>query len=926
MKSSVLSIRGARTHNLKNISLDLPKDKLIVVTGLSGSGKSSLAFDTVYAEGQRRYMESLSSYARQFLELQDKPDVDSIEGLSPTVAIDQKSSSHNPRSTVGTVTEIYDFLRVLFARVAKPVDPKTGKALIKVEIADLVGRVVSAVNKGDVVLYAPMVEKKKGEFQQVFLLGKNEGYTEVRYDEVEMAIDEALSVRKLKTKEHDIAFIVNRFEKGEKVVEDVLAGRLKQALELTGNRLLLYRDDTGDEEELILGYQLSTEIQIPEPDPRLFSFNAVKGACKDCTGLGMKLVFEPELVMTNPKLSILEGAIKPWSRLGSAQSSVMKSLELAGLSTRKPVTSFTKPELKRLWHGDGEFKGVLALLEEKYRTSTSDYVRHELEAFMRNMTCPSCEGQRLRPEVLLFQIAGMSIADVTALPIADVPSAFAKMKREMKHIDLEIVERVAKEIEERVRHLIDVGLGYLTLDRSAMSLSGGEAQRMRLATQLGSSLSGMIYILDEPSIGLHPRDNRQLIDTIRSLRDLGNTVIVVEHDEEMIASADYVVDIGPGAGAFGGQIVAEGTPSELKKSKDSLTGQYLSGKKRVPIPKSVRKGSGKVIKILGATEHNLQNVDLAIPLGTFVCVTGVSGSGKSTLILDILSRALAQHFYRAKAYPGAHKAIKGLEHIDKVVAMDQSPIGRTPRSNPATYTGVFTTIRDLFTEVTEAKIRGYDAGKFSFNVKGGGRCEACSGDGQIRIEMQFMPDVFADCSECAGTRYQGEVLEVRYRGKSIADVLAMTIDEARRFFSDKSAIYEKLNVLYEVGLGYLKLGQSATTLSGGEAQRVKLATELSRRGTGSTLYILDEPTTGLHFEDIARLLQVLHALVDKGNTILVIEHNVDVMLASDWVIDMGPEGGAKGGRVVGEGAPKDLAKKKTHTGQYLKSALNARKG
>ena len=955
MKHESLKVRGARVHNLKNINCDIPKNKLVVFTGLSGSGKSSLAFDTIYAEGQRRYIESLSSYAKQFLELQDKPDVDEIIGLSPTIAIDQKSSSHNPRSTVGTVTEIYDYLRVLFARVAQPHDPQTGKLIQKNGLDDLAHLIMDAVKKGEVLLFVPMVQGQKGEHTQVLVAAKSAGFKEVRYDGLMMDLDEAIAMKKHKSKAHTIEILAERFEGAQDVPIERMRVILEQALDLGNDQLLMYRDDTGDEEELVRGYNLPGGMRIPTPEPRLFSFNSPHGACPDCTGLGMKLVLEPDLVIPNKRLTLAQGAVKPWSRIAGNQNGYMEVLKaVAGkkkFRLNKELQVFSDAQMQALLYGTGEalydvggqevvFPGILGMLETKYKETSSEYVRKELESYMRSMICPDCNGKRLRKEVLMFTIGDTSIADVVSRPIEDVVAFFdeildaakaapgsarategAALEKALSEAEQKVVERVAREVHERVKHLVEVGLGYLTLDRAAMSLSGGESQRVRLATQLGAALSGVIYVLDEPSIGLHPRDNAHLIDTVKRLRDLGNSVLVVEHDEEMIEAADYVFDIGPGAGEYGGQVVAQGTPAQIKKDKGSLTGAYLTGKKSLVMPKKTRPGNKKKITISGASEHNLQTVNVSIPLGQLVCVTGVSGSGKSTLILDILGRALSKHFYRAKAFPGAHKEIKGLKNIDKVVTVDQSPIGRTPRSNPATYTGVFTAIRDLFTEVPEAKLRGYDAGKFSFNVKGGGRCENCAGDGQIRIEMQFMPDVYSDCPECLGHRYVPEVLEIHYRQKNIADVLEMTVDEARRFFANRSNIYEKLNVLHEVGLGYLKLGQSATTLSGGEAQRVKLATELSRRATGKTLYILDEPTTGLHFDDVGKLLGVLHALVDKGNTVLVIEHNTDVMMSSDWIVDMGPDGGVKGGLVVGEGTPREIAKKKTHTGKALKAAM-----
>ena len=938
-KTDQIRVRGARMHNLKNISVDIPKNQLVVFTGLSGSGKSSLAFDTIYAEGQRRYMESLSSYARQFLEMQEKPDVDSIEGLSPTVAIDQKSSSHNPRSTVGTVTEIYDYLRILFARIGTPHHPETGEPIEEVALTDLIALVSAAQKKADIMLFVPMVENQKGEHQAVLAAAKNAGFGQVRYDGIMMDLDEAIDMRKVKSKEHTIEILAEELFADEDIPEERIRAVLERALDLGNNRIMMYRDDTGDEEELVLGYNLPSGMNIPTPEPRLFSFNSPHGACPECTGLGMKLVLEQKLVIPNQRLTLAEGAIKPWTRISGNQTGYMRLLTAVGkkegFTISKPIEKFTKKQFETLMEGTGkvykvagediEFHGVLGLLDEKYRETSSDYVRKELETYMRKMLCPSCEGGRVRKEVLMFTIGGHSIVDVVSRPIEDVPEFFAALLKAKENADAlrkQVIERVGKEVEQRVHHLIDVGLGYLTLDRSAISLSGGESQRVRLATQLGSQLSGVIYVLDEPSIGLHPRDNKKLIDTIKGLRDLGNSVIVVEHDDEMMREADLIFDIGPGAGSYGGQVVAQGTLKELMKDENSLTGQYLSGKKKIQVPKKVRKGNGKKITIVDAEEHNLQKVTVDIPLGKMVCVTGVSGSGKSTLILDILGKALSKHFYRAKAFPGKHKQIKGFKNIDKVVTVDQSPIGRTPRSNPATYTGVFTAIRDLFTDVPEAKMRGFDAGKFSFNVKGGGRCENCKGDGQIRIEMQFMPDVYAPCTECHGTRYAPDALEIHYRHKNIADLLDMTVDEARRFFADRSNIYEKLNVLHEVGLGYLRLGQPATTLSGGEAQRVKLATELSRRGTGNTLYILDEPTTGLHFEDIERLLKVLHALADKGNTVLLIEHNTEVMKSSDWIIDIGPEGGLKGGKVVVEGVPKAVAKsKRSLTAEFLRKAM-----
>ena len=963
MSQDFITVRGARVHNLKNIDVKIPKNQLVVITGLSGSGKSSLAFDTIYAEGQRRYMESLSSYARQFLELQDKPDVDEILGLSPTIAIDQKSSSHNPRSTVGTVTEIYDFLRVLFARAGRPHCPQCHRPVSEQKISDIVVYIESMLAKGDqVLLLSPVVSQLKGLHRHVLQAAQMAGFTRVRFDGLVMDLSEANNLRVDKKKNHDVDVVIYSFDPAQQYTKLHIEQLAKKALDYGNGFITLVNDETGDERSLSQSFMCGAcGLTLPKPEPRLFSFNSPFGACSECTGLGEKLVLEPDLVIPNKRLTFEEGAVRPWTKIAGNQTSYVRMLEKVAkkhhVSLSTPVEKMTKSKLDILLYGTGDeeylfdgatvmFPGILAQLEQKYKETDSDYVRSELETYMRRMLCPSCEGKRLKKEVLAVTIFEKSIADVVNMPIEDVfgffDSLIGKEVKPAKGVKVSkvskassepltsgltsderlVVERVAKEVRIRLGQLSEVGLGYLTLDRSAMTLSGGESQRVRLATQLGTQLSGVIYILDEPSIGLHPRDNDRLIETIKKLRDLGNSVIVVEHDEAMIEAADYVFDVGPGAGEYGGEIVAEGTAAQIKKNKDSLTGQYMTGKKTIPVPKKIRKGNGKFIKIQGANAFNLKNVDVDIPLGELVCITGVSGSGKSTLILDILGKELSRSFYRAKVYPGEHKAIKGTENIDKVVAVDQSPIGRTPRSNPATYTGVFTAVRDLFTEVPEAKMRNFDAGKFSFNVKGGGRCEPCSGEGMRRIEMQFLPDVYVECPECHGTRYNPEVLEIHYKQKTISDVLEMTVEEGRRFFADQSSIFDKLNILHEVGLGYIKLGQPATTLSGGEAQRVKLATELSRRATGRTLYILDEPTTGLHFDDIKRLLGVLHLLVDKGNTVVIIEHNLDVIKGADWIIDMGPEGGIKGGKVVATGTPKDIAKvKESLTGQYLKALL-----
>lgn len=942
-KQNVLSVRGARVHNLKNVSLDLPKNAFIVMTGLSGSGKSSLAFDTIHAEGQRRYMESMSSYARQFMEMQDKPDLDGIEGLSPTIAIDQKTTSNNPRSTVGTTTEIYDFLRVLFARAGRPHCPNCDALVSEQSPQAMAEDLTKRVKKNPITVLAPVIREKKGEHKVVLQSLKQRGFHEVRFDGTLVDIAELSKTKIDKTKEHSIEVITGRFDKSSTLVIDAVLVAVKQAVELANGSLIFLNEENGDEQLLSCSLFCSAcERSLPPIEPRLFSFNSPHGACPACTGLGTKLVLEPELVIPNKKLTIAQGAIKPWARMAGNQSTQLKLIEEVGkkygFSINEPVQTFSAKAIKALFYGTGEerflvgekehvFEGVLAMLETKHRETDSEYLQKELEAYMRVLTCPECKGARLCRTALSVSLMNKRIADLVTMPLDELQTFFELFIKNEKKIDLlpherAVMKQVSTEVAKRLKHLLDVGLDYLTLDRSSMSLSGGESQRVRLAAQLGSELSGVIYILDEPSIGLHPRDNDKLIGTIKRLRDLGNTVIVVEHDEEVMKAADWIVDIGPGAGEYGGHIIAEGTLAQIKKAKDSKTGQHLAGKHGIEAPAKRRKGNGKHLTIKGASAYHLKNVDCQIPLGKLVCISGVSGSGKSTLILDILGRALSSHFYNTKDPIAEHKRIDGMEYIDKVVTVDQSPIGRTPRSNPATYTGVFTAIRDLFTEMPEAKARGFDAGKFSFNVKGGGRCEACSGDGSIQISMQFMPDVYVECHECHGQRYNAEALEVRYRGKTIADILHMTVEEAKRFFLDQPAIYDKIAVLEEVGLGYVRLGQSATTLSGGEAQRVKLSTELSRRSTGKTLYILDEPTTGLHFEDMQRLLQVLQALVDKGNTVLVIEHNTDIMKAADWMIDMGPDGGLRGGQIMAQGTPEEVAKSKTSkTAPYLRQVL-----
>ncbi len=945
--SNSIVIKGARVHNLKNISLELPRDKFIVITGLSGSGKSSLAFDTIYAEGQRRYVESLSAYARQFLGLMDKPDVDQIDGLSPAISIDQKSTSRNPRSTVGTVTEIYDYLRLLYARIGVPHCPNCGRPVKQQTQKQMLDIILNNPKGSQMMILAPMIKDQKGEHKKTLLQVEKAGYARVRLDGFIVPIDEALKENLDKQKKHSIEVVVDRVDlNGSDEVKKRLASSLETALDLGNGLVLVRKNDTGDDTIMSEAFACAfCGISLPPIEPRNFSFNSPHGACPACSGLGTKLEVDADLVIPNKKLTLAEGAIRPWSRTASSQGWYMKMLTAAAkkykFSMNVPVSKLTPKQLDIILNGTGEdvymidieserfqgdfsttYEGVVPNLERRYRETDSDYIRSEIEKYMRVYLCPKCEGKRLKPEALSVLIDDKNIAEVSKQTITDAGTFFKQFIKMMTDREAKIAHQILKEIQARLQFLKDVGLEYLTLDRGSATLSGGEAQRIRLATQIGSSLVGVIYILDEPSVGLHQRDNDKLIATLKALRDLGNTVIVVEHDHDTIMEADYVVDIGPGAGKHGGEVVAQGTPEQLKKNSKSLTGQYLGGKIKLDIPKKYRVGSGKYINIYGATENNLKNIDVGIPLGKFVCLTGVSGSGKSTLMVDILAKALSKHFYQAKDDPGKHKKIDGLDNIDKVIDIDQSPIGRTPRSNPATYTGVFTYIRDLFAMLPEANIRGYKAGRFSFNVKGG-RCEACQGDGLVKIEMNFLPDVYVECEECHGARYNQQALEIHYKGKNISDVLKMTVEEAKDFFANIPNIHSKLKVLDEVGLSYIQLGQSATTLSGGEAQRIKLATELSRRSTGKTLYILDEPTTGLHFVDVKRLLHVLSKLVDKGNTVLVIEHNLDVIQCADWIIDLGPEGGDKGGEVIAFGTPKDVAKAaKSYTGKYLKKYVS----
>ncbi len=960
----VIAVRGARVHNLKNIDVDIPRNKLVVLTGLSGSGKSSLAFDTIYAEGQRRYVESLSAYARQFLGLMDKPDVDQIDGLSPAISIDQKTTSHNPRSTVGTVTEIYDYLRLLYARVGIPHCPKCGRPVTRQTIQQIVDQVLALPKGAKISILAPLIRDQKGEHKNLVADVRKAGFVRLRFDGKVYPLEEVEDLKVDKQKKHRVEVVVDRLTLGlddQEQTEDKktrLYDSLETALDVGEGLVIVQRHDP--DHDLLFSEHFSCpydNLSLPPIEPRSFSFNNPHGACPDCTGLGTKLEIDADLLIPNKRLSLAEGAIRPWSRTSANQTWYFRVLEAVArehsFSTRLPVEKLTAAQLDLVLNGTGDqmydvnnaggegkvkeyytnFEGVIPNLMRRYKETESDYMRAEIERYMRIFPCPTCGGKRLKPEVLAVTVSGRSIAQTTAMHVAagrqffDALGGTVKMSgvKALTERDMTIARQILKEIRARLTFLSNVGLDYLTLDRSASTLAGGEAQRIRLATQIGSSLVGVIYILDEPSIGLHQRDNDKLIETLIKLRDLGNTVLVVEHDESTMRAADHLIDIGPGAGDHGGKIVAQGKPSEVMADPSSLTGQYLSGRKSIPPPTTYRPGNKKSIKILGAAEFNLKNIDVEIPLGKFVAITGVSGSGKSTLMTDILARALNQHFYHAKDLPGKHRDIKGLEHLDKVVDIDQSPIGRTPRSNPATYTGVFTAIRDLFTQVPEAKIRGYGPGRFSFNVKGG-RCEACEGDGVVRIEMQFLPDVYVECEECRGQRYNQPALEIHYKGKNIAEVLNMTVEEAMHFFQHVPAIHQKLKTLADVGLGYIHLGQSATTLSGGEAQRVKLATELSRRATGRTLYILDEPTTGLHVDDVKRLLHVIHQLVDKGNTVLIIEHNLDVIKSADWVIDLGPEGGDRGGELVAVGTPREVAQvKKSYTGRYLAALLTKEK-
>lgn len=939
--SEVIRVTGAREHNLKNVSVEIPRDKLVVITGLSGSGKSSLAFDTIYAEGQRRYVESLSSYARQFLGTMDKPDVDQIEGLSPAISIDQKSTSRNPRSTVATVTEIYDYLRLLFARIGVPHCPICGKEVARRTPQAIIDEIMKIEDGTKLFILAPIVISKKGEFAHIPEQYSKSGYARARVDGVVYALDEFPELDK--NYKHTIEIVVDRIAMRADIVSRVTQS-VEQALDLTGGVVELLNADTDELTTFSQRYACvdHPNEEIPELEPRLFSFNAPQGACPVCTGLGSRLEVDPELVF-NPNLTISEGAIRPYNRVNSDawyMKRLAKVADAHGFSVATAVKNLSDDDLQKVLYGTGSqkytvdlgsgrsyestYEGVIPNLERRHKETDSEFMRKDIERFMRERKCHACSGARLKPVVLAVTIHGLNIMDICSLGVDDALDLFHD-KLKLTDQELVIARQIMKEINDRLGFMSNVGLNYLELARAANTLSGGEAQRIRLATQIGSGLQGVLYVLDEPSIGLHQRDNDRLIATLKHLRDLGNTVLVVEHDEDTIRQADYLLDIGPGAGVHGGEIIAHGTPVEVAKNEKSITGRYLSGKEMIPLPKKRRHvEKDRQIIIRGARENNLKNIDVRFPLGLMTVVSGVSGSGKSTLVNDILAKELSARLHRAQTVPGAHENIEGINQLDKAIVIDQSAIGRTPRSNPATYTGVFTPIRELFASTPEANIRGYKAGRFSFNVKGG-RCENCQGDGVIKIEMHFLPDVYIVCDVCNGKRYNREALEIKYKEKTISDVLEMTVEQAAGFFENVPMIARKLNTLVDVGLGYIRLGQPATTFSGGEAQRIKLASELSRRATGKTLYILDEPTTGLHSADVKRLLGILQKLVEGGNSMIIIEHNLDVIKSADHVIDMGPEGGQGGGQIVAEGTPEEVAKaSKSFTGSYLKALISVK--
>lgn len=939
---NVLRVKGAREHNLKDIDIEIPRDRLVVITGISGSGKSSLAFDTIYAEGQRRYVESLSAYARQFLGQMEKPDVDLIEGLSPAISIDQKTRSHNPRSTVGTVTEIYDYLRLLYARIGHPHCPKCGRSITQQSAEQVIDAIMTLPRASKVQILAPVVRSRKGEYKKTFEEIRQEGFTRVRVDGVVRTLYEEIEL--VKQKKHTIEIVVDRV-----VVEPRKRARIADSVETAlkhGGGIVNILTEDGEEHLYSEHYAcIHCGVSYEELSPRMFSFNNPYGACPECSGLGYRKKIDPELVI-DPERGLLDGGLLPWANSKSRwfEAEMNALCQVFEIDPYEPLGNLPEEKLDLILYGTRgkkiefnytstkgrtrtyrrAFRGVIPTLERWYRETTSDEWRQEMEQFVATLPCPACSGARLKPEILAVTVNGLNIHEVTSLSIRSALTFFENLsltKRE-EMISMQIL----KEIKARLGFMVAVGLDYLTLDRQAGTLAGGEAQRIRLATQIGSQLTGVLYVLDEPSIGLHQRDNRRLLATLKGLRDLGNTVIVVEHDEETMRESDYIIDLGPGAGARGGEVVVAGTPEEIAACPRSITGQYLSGTLSIPIPEKRRRGNGKSIKVIGAAEHNLKGIDVEIPLGRFVCVTGVSGSGKSSLIEDVLYRGIAHRLHRAARRPGEHEEILGLDAIDKVIEIDQSPIGRTPRSNPATYIKLFDDIRQLFARTPDARLRGYTAGRFSFNVKGG-RCESCQGQGEEKIEMHFLPDIYVPCEVCHGTRYNRETLQIRYKGKSIADVLSMSVDEALTFFANIPRVRRKLQTLHDVGLSYIKLGQPAPELSGGEAQRIKLAKELSRRSTGRTLYILDEPTTGLHAADVSKLLEVLHRLVGAGNTVVVIEHNLDVIKTADWIIDLGPEGGDAGGRVIATGTPEEVAQTPgSYTGEYLAEILQERGG
>jgi len=950
MPQDKIIVRGAREHNLKNLDVDIPRDKLVVITGLSGSGKSSLAFDTIFAEGQRRYVESLSAYARQFLGQMEKPDVDQIEGLSPAVSIDQRGVSHNPRSTVGTVTEIYDYLRLLFARIGVPHCPNCGRPVQQQSPEQIVDAVLALPENTRIQILAPLIKERKGHHQAVFEDIRKAGFVRVRVNGEVHDVDEEIELDRYK--QHTIEAVVDRLvvrKNGDSGFVTRLTDSIETALKLGDGVVVINNVSTDPPQDLLFSEHFACiycGISLPEIEPRTFSFNTPHGACPTCQGLGTRMELDPALLVPNEELSLEEGAIEGWNT-DQKDGYYWQLLEATARHFRipldRPWRELTEAQKHILLYGSGHeririryqsrdgarreyettFEGVIPNLRRRYEESTSDYVRAQIEEYMTYRPCPTCQGKRLRPEALAVTVAGVNIAEVTSWPVVKTLQ-WVKELQESRLTPREkaIAHQILKEITNRLRFMVDVGLDYLTLDRRAGTLSGGEAQRIRLATQIGSQLMGVLYVLDEPSIGLHQRDNARLIRTLQAMRDLGNTLLVVEHDEETMRAADWIIDLGPGAGENGGYLVAQGTPQDIMAHPTSITGAYLSGRMRIPVPQKRRTGNGHSLVIRGARENNLKNIDVRIPLGKLVCITGVSGSGKSTLLIEVLYKKLAQVLHNAHERPGAHAGIEGVEHIDKVINIDQSPIGRTPRSNPATYTNLFTEIRDLFASLPEARLRGYKAGRFSFNVKGG-RCEACQGQGQLQIEMQFLPDIFIPCDVCKGARFNRETLQVRYKGLNIAEVLDLTVDRALEFFGPIPSIRRKLETLRDVGLGYIKLGQPAPTLSGGEAQRVKLSRELSRRATGRTLYVLDEPSVGLHAHDVARLIDVLQTLVDQGNTVIIIEHHPDIIKVADWIIDLGPEGGDAGGYIVAEGTPEQVAQvEASYTGQFLKKYLN----